>query len=156
MENLAPLALAAPVLLAAAVFDLRHMRIPNALSVVLATIFAAACLATLPGDFAMRLIVAGSVLVLGAAAFFAGLVGAGDVKLLTTLLLLVPAAGMPVFALEFSAALAVTMAALFSLKRLPVVAGLGWRGFAPGREFPMGVAIALAGLSHPWVIVALS
>lgn len=156
MENLAPLALAAPVLLAAAVFDLRHMRIPNALSVVLATIFAAACLATLPGDFAMRLIVAGSVLVLGAAAFFAGLVGAGDVKLLTTLLLLVPAAGMPVFALEFSAALAVTMAALFSLKRLPVVAGLGWRGFSPGREFPMGVAIALAGLSHPWVIVALS
>jgi prepilin peptidase CpaA len=155
MQPLLPLLAAAPVLLAVAYSDLRYLRIPNALSLALVLIFLGACLIAPPPDLALRIGLAAATLSIGALAFLAGLVGAGDVKILAAMLLLVPGAGLLAVPLVFAGALALTLAGVLAWRRLPAMAGTHWAGLIRGPQFPMGVAIGLTGLALPWVVLAL-
>lgn len=148
----APLELAAPVLVAVAYFDLRFMRIPDALPLMAVALFAgAAALAPMP-DILPRMAIAGAVFAIGFAGFAFRLFGGGDVKMLAALLLLVPSAGALIFANLFSAALLAGMGAVALARRDGRFAASGWRSMTVERGFPMGVSIALAGLAHPWVM----
>jgi prepilin peptidase CpaA len=151
---LVPLVAAAPVMVTAAWSDLRHMLIPNVLSLILVGIFVLFSLAFPPEDLLARLMVAGSVLVLGMGANYLGLFGGGDVKLLSALLLLVPVPTLVTFAHVFSVSMLLGIAAIMLLRRVPMLAATGWPAFRPGRHFPMGVSIGMAGLAHPAVVAA--
>jgi prepilin peptidase CpaA len=145
---LAPLILVAPILLVAAFSDLRRLRIPNVLSLLMLAIFAGTSLVLPPPDLAGRFIAAGAVLAAGFLAFARGLVGAGDVKLLSALLLFIPTAGLAVFANLFSVSLLAGVALILALRRLPLPEGHGWTSLSGPRRFPMGISIALAGLAY--------
>ena len=152
--TIAPLVLIAPLLCAVAYFDLRYMRIPNGLSLLALVAFALVCLFAPPEDLGLRVLAAGSVFLLGLAAFAFGLVGGGDVKIFASLLLFVPFSGMIGFAQLFALSLAVGIAGLTLLRAIRPLRQIGWLGLSDQRGFPMGISIALAGLSYP-VIVAL-
>jgi prepilin peptidase CpaA len=155
-EALWPLVALAPILLFAGASDLRHMRIPNALSLAALALFALCATATPPADLLARLLTAGVVFALGFAAFCLRLFGGGDVKLLAALMLFVPTALLPLFGLIFSAALLAGIALLLALRRIPALNRVGWRSLARGNHFPMGISIALAGLALPPTAVLLA
>ncbi|MCE6970000.1 A24 family peptidase [Cereibacter sphaeroides] len=149
--SLVPLMLLAPVLVAVAASDLRHMRIPNALSLAAVALFVISLPWFPPDDLPMRLVVAGGVFVIGFAAFCLRLIGGGDVKILAALLLFVPVSQMPVFANIFAAALLVGIAVILLVRLLPAARRSSWPSMQRTRRFPMGISIALAGLAHPFL-----
>lgn len=155
-HRLVPLMALAPLLIAVAVSDLRRLRIPNSYCLSAVALFAASAVAGLAPDYALRIAVAVSVLVLGFVAYCLKLFGGGDVKFMAALLLFVPVDSLQVYAFVFSAAMVAGIAAFLSLKRLPAAAALNWRSMAPGRQMPMGVPIALSGLLHPFAVMQLS
>lgn len=154
VPELVPLLLLSPVLVAVAYFDLRYLRIPNVLTLISLAILALAMLLAPPSDLLVRLVFAGAVFGLGFLAFAFRLVGGGDVKILFPLLLAIPANGLLTFANVFSASLLLGIALVLAARRLPVAAGSGWKSMGSKRSFPMGLSIALAGLSFP-VIAAV-
>lgn len=156
IDHLAPLLALAPLLLAAALSDLRYLRIPNSYCLSMTAVFAVAVLSGLAPDLAIRIAVAVSVLVLGFGAYCLRLFGAGDVKFLAVLLLFIPVESLQVFAFVFSGAMLIGITAFVSLKRLPSVASLNWRSMAAGRQLPMGVPLALAGLLHPVILLMIA
>ena len=149
------LALGGPLALLGAGWDLTRMRIPNWLNAALALAFVPIGLASLPLDaFAWRLGGAALVLALGFAAFAAGRMGGGDVKML--------AAG----ALHVAPAAAGQAMMLLSLMLLAGLAGVmgaraavggpdsSWRALRPGARFPMGVSIGAALALHLALVAA--
>lgn len=155
-HHLVPLLALAPLLVAVALSDLRRLRIPNSYCLAAVALFAVAAAAGLAPDYALRIVVAASVLVLGFAAYCLKLFGGGDVKFMAVLLLFVPVESLQLYAFVFSAAMLAGIAAFLSLKRLPAAAALNWRSMAPGRQLPMGVPIALSGLLHPLAVMQFS
>lgn len=153
MLSAAPLFCATPVLLAVAYCDLRHLRIPNALSYMLLAIFVFTWVIAPPPDLAARLVVAGAILIAGCGAFFAGLIGAGDVKIGASLALLLPAAQIDGFGYLLAACTALGLVSLRAVR--PHLQGLHWAAFAGGPEFPMGLPIALAGIAYPWLALGV-
>lgn len=145
----------APVMVAVALSDLRHMRIPNSLSLIGLGLLVAVALAFPPEDLPARLAVAMIVFTLGFLGFALGLVGGGDVKILSVMLLAVPANALPIYAYVFSASMFVGIAAILALRRVPQVSGWGWKAFGGSTGFPMGLSIALSGLSFPLVAALL-
>jgi len=147
--DLMPLVLVAPLLAWGAVSDLRRMRIPNAVSLVLVAVFAVAAAVAPPDDLLPRVAIAAAVFAAGLLAYLFGLFGGGDVKMLSALLLFVPVPTLLLFAYVFSAAMLVGIAAVLALRRLPAARRSGWKSISGATGFPMGLSIALAGLAHP-------
>ena len=145
----ATLLLIGPLLIAAAYCDLRFLRIPNAISLFLVAVFVGAALTSPPDDVAVRLAAFAAVFGLGFLAFAYRLVGGGDVKLLSALVLVIPADGLILFANLFSLSLLIGVATILLLRRTPLAAASGWKSLSEGRNFPMGISIALAGLAYP-------
>jgi prepilin peptidase CpaA len=153
--QVAPLFAIAPLLLAVGYFDLRYMRIPNALSIVAFGAFLVFAVLYPPADLVPRLVVGGGVLALGLIGFALRLFGGGDVKFLSVLVLFVPLHALAIFGNVFSASLLLGIALVLTLRRIPALATLGWKSIGGSTKFPMGVSIALAGLSFPWITLAL-
>jgi prepilin peptidase CpaA len=131
------------LLLAAAWTDIRSRTIPNGLNAAIALLaipwWWSAGWALWP-EIAIQIGLAVIVFAIFAAAFAAGAMGGGDVKLITALALWLPLAPL--------ARMLIIMAILGGLLTLAMLLRHRWQG-APGRpEIPYGVAIALAGL---WV-----
>ena len=149
---LIPLFLLAPVLVAVAWSDLRHMRIPNTLSLVAIGLFGACVTFAPPADLWFRVGVAGIVFALGFAGFCRGLWGGGDVKLLAVLMLFIPITTLPAFSYVFSASMLTGIGLVLGLRRIPAASGFGWKSISGSTKFPMGLSIAMAGLVHPLVV----
>lgn len=154
-DSLLPLVLTGPLLIATMLSDLRRLRIPNAYSIAALGLFALTALVWPPHDLVPRLIVAGLVFIAGYIGFARGLVGGGDVKILSVLMLFVPVQALALFANVFSASLLLGVAALIALRRIPGQPPTGWAGIWGSRAFPMGMSIGLAGLAFPWVFLWL-
>lgn len=156
LAELVPLVLLSPVLVATGYSDLRRMRIPNALSLAALALFAVSAPFLMPLEaIALRAAIAAGVLCLGFLMFAFGLVGAGDVKIFSALLLFVPTPTMSVFLFVFSVAMILGMALMPVLRALPNAAQTGWVALERDAKFPMGISIAMAGLAHPVVVFAL-
>ncbi|MCV2867994.1 prepilin peptidase [Defluviimonas sp. WL0002] len=151
-----PLIAVAPVMITAGWFDLRFLRIPNVLSLIVVATFVLFSLAFPPHDLFWRLLVAAIVLAIGLVGFHFRAFGGGDVKLLSALMLLIPVSTLGTFAHVFSLSMFVGIAAVLTMKRIPIFAQTGWASMRPGRQFPMGVSIGLAGLAHPFVVIFLA
>ena len=135
----------AALLVAVIYFDLRIMRLPNLLSLLMLALFVAGVAWTLPwGALAWRVVIAGLVLVAGMAANAAGWLGGGDVKVLSALLLFIPVGALLPFAFVFCLAMIGGILLVLALRR---AGGLpGWVGLQPSGRYPMGVSIGAAGL----------
>lgn len=148
--ELIPLALLSPVLVATAYCDLRHMRIPNALSLIFLTVFLLSAPFLLSGDEVLfRLTTSAAFLAIGFGLFALRLIGGGDVKILSALLLFVPSATISAFMFLFSTTMVLGIALMPLLRALPGAGGSGWVSLQPSAGFPMGISIAMAGLAHP-------
>lgn len=153
--DVVPMLILAPVLVAVAYFDLRFMRIPNILSLLVLAVFAAAMVFFPPADLLARLAIAGSVFLLGFVGFFFRLIGGGDVKILSALMLVVPTGGIAIFANVFSVSMLVGIMLMLAIRRFPHANSLGWKSFGRSRKFPMGLSIALTGLTFPVVSLVM-
>lgn len=147
--DLLPLVLIAPLLAWGAWSDLTRMKIPNALSLAAMAVFAAAAAVAPPDDLLPRLAIAAAVLAIGFGSYVFGLFGGGDVKMLSALLLFVPVSTLPLFAYVFSASMVAGITVVLALRRLPAARRPGWKSVSGSTGFPMGLAIAMAGIAHP-------
>ena len=147
MEML-PLALVIPVLLIAAASDLRHLRIPNNLSLVALALFAC-CIFFLPyQEVLLRLLFASLVFVIGFLLFAFRIVGGGDVKLFSALILFIPTQSLSQFGYVFSTSLLIGIIIMISLRNLPLDLGHNWLSLRTRNALPMGISIAMAGVFH--------
>ncbi len=146
----------APLLVAAAIWDLRRMRIPNWLNGGLVLIFVALGLAGLPlEEIAWRFAGGLLVLVVGFAFFSFGRMGGGDVKMLAACALFVPLhhAGMVLQLLALG--LALGLAAIHLARAALGGRETDWRSLRKGARFPMGLSISGAMLAYFGFLVAL-
>lgn len=142
-----PLMLVTPVLVAAAVSDIRGLRIPNAYSLILLTLFVLTAPILAFPEIGARVVAALAVFAVGFLLFVLRVVGGGDVKILSMVMLFIPTGTLVTFGYVLSASLLLAIG-LLGLGRtlLPVASGL--YGFNAKGKLPMGVPIALACVAH--------
>lgn len=132
----------AALLVLAAVIDVRTFTISNRLNLAVAAMaplyWMAAGLDLWPGA-AVQLAAGATVFALFAAAFFAGMMGGGDVKLAAALALWFPPGATVKFLVWMSVAGGVLTIVVLALHR--------WRGGEGRPKVPYGVAIAFGGLA---------
>ncbi|WP_281985257.1 prepilin peptidase [Thalassorhabdomicrobium marinisediminis] len=138
------------VLLGAVIlYDLRQMRLPNRLALLFVLLFALAEVWTVPaGELAGRVGVALLVLVLGMVANAARLVGGGDVKILSALMLFIPLRDLAPFLFLLSLSMAGGIAVLLVVRRALRGVDTGWIGLQESGRYPMGISIGAAGLVY--------
>ncbi|MDF2234430.1 prepilin peptidase [Albimonas sp. CAU 1670] len=147
----------APLLIAAAVWDLRRMRIPNWLNGGLALIFLAFGLASLPlEEVAWRAAGGLLVLVVGFGFFSLGRMGGGDVKMLAACALYVPLHHAGLVLQMLALALALGLAAIHIARAALGGRETSWRSLRKGARFPMGLSIAAAMLGYFGFIAAMT
>lgn len=137
------LALVMPVVVVAALSDLRRLKIPNSHVIAALVLFAGAAPFLLePEAIGARLIGAGIAFAIGFVLFALRLLGGGDVKMMAALMLFVPVGGSALFLQMFSLALLVTGGVMVIVQR----AGgrLGWASVQARGKMPVGVSMALA------------
>ena len=150
-----PIFLAAPLLVCAAYCDLRFLRIPDIISVALVVVFVFCTLLSAPDQLMTTLLAAAIVFALGFLAFGFRLIGGGDVKLLSALMLFIPPPELIVFANVFSGSLLIGVATIVALRRSKVAGMAGWKSLSQPRSFPMGLSIALAGVAFPFIAAVI-
>ena len=132
----------AAILVVAAVIDVRTFTISNRLNLTVALLapvyWASVALSPWPG-VAIQLAAAAIVFVLLAGAFYAGMMGGGDVKLAAALALWFPPAGTVKFLILMSLAGGVLTLLILVLHKM--------RNREGRPEIPYGVAIAFGGLA---------
>ncbi len=147
MTEIVPLLVVAPILIWVALSDLRRLVIPNWASLSAIAIF----LVVAPGlgwdEAAVRLAVSTGVFILGVGLWLVRLVGAGDVKLMAALLLLIPSTELPGFPVLFAAMTLISVIAITALRRARIPSLSNWRSMQEAHALPLGVAISLSGLA---------
>jgi prepilin peptidase CpaA len=138
-------------LIAAAASDLSRYEIPNGLSIALAVGFVFAAFTLRGTDLASHLAAGGATFVFTLLLFARGLIGGGDVKLMSATALWVGLGGLTAFALLmalFGAGLAAMLLAARRLLPRPTGGGRWYAHLlAPEAGVPYGIAIAGAGLA---------
>ncbi len=146
--ELVPLIAVLPVLMASAISDLRHLRIPNAHVLLALAIFAVTAPFLVPlGEIGDRAIVAFCAFVIGFVLFALRLCGGGDVKMFPVVLLFVPSAKVILFLQVFAAALLVASLGILAAQRLPASRRLAWSSMDQRGHVPVAVSFALAALA---------
>jgi prepilin peptidase CpaA len=84
------------------------------------------------------------------------MLGGGDVKMGSALMLLVPTGTYTLFAFLFSAAMLLGIALMLSLRALPALRRAGPVSLRAQGTFPMGIALGLSGVLHLGVLVSLT
>jgi prepilin peptidase CpaA len=149
------LMLASPILMAMAYCDLRYMQIPKWVSGGLIAIFVVMGLTLVPwAESGARMAVAAGVFATGFAAFAMRLIGGGDVKALSALMLLIPVPALTLFMLAFAACLTIGIMAVLVTRHIYGQADAAW-AFLQSKAFPMGISIAGAGLVLPVAMLVI-
>ncbi|SMY06121.1 prepilin peptidase [Flavimaricola marinus] len=153
-STLLPLGLMLPILFCAAYSDLRNLRIPNSLSLLALALFAAS-LPFLPlQEAGLRILAASVVFVLGFGLFAFGLFGGGDVKLLSCLMLFIPAQSLNLFAYVFSGSMLLGLVAISVWQASPALRRQNWAASREVGKFAMGISIAMAGFAQFAILMA--
>ena len=133
------------VLASAVYFDLRHMRIPNQLSIILIALFAGLALTLPMSEIGVRLVQSVVVFVFCFTFFALRLMGGGDVKILACLALFVPLSQAAEIVLGFSAGLMGCTLLIVLARKALRFNGSDWAFLNTGK-MPMGVPIGLSGI----------
>jgi prepilin peptidase CpaA len=154
--SLLPLALAAPILVWIAWTDFSRMRIRNSAVLVALAVFVLTVPAIGLGEATLRLMAAAAVFVAGFAMFAARMVGGGDVKMGSALLLFIPTGTYALFGFLFSGAMLLGIALMLSLRAVPALRRAGPVSLRAKGTFPMGLALGLSGVAHLGVLALLA
>lgn len=136
-----------PVLFAAAVLDLRHYRIPNALIILALGLFLATAVTLGVDEASARLLQGGVCFAICFILFGLGLMGGGDAKLFPVVLLFVPTGEVAVYLFCLSFGLALGLGGLTLLRRWEMAPPSGWAAFERREGFPVGLAIAISAVA---------
>lgn len=147
-----PLFLVLPLLVAVAIFDLRFLRIPNALPLIAVALFALLAIISPPVDLTVRIAIACLTFCLGFCAFSLRLVGGGDVKMLAALALFIPADSILLFANIFAAALLLAIPMLHIARCGFSRLRDNWAALSGARRLPVGLPMAITGFVHSAVL----
>ncbi len=133
--------IAAPIAVAMALSDLKHMEIPNWMTGGAAVILLALVFALLPLEVALwRLAGAGIVFVACLALFFGGAMGGGDAKAAPGFALLVAPVDASLVMILLSVVALIGVVVLAGLRRT-ALAGGSWKVWAAKGQFPYAVAL---------------
>ncbi len=154
--ELLPLVLLSPVLVWMAFSDLKYMRIPNILVCIALGAFVLLAPFLPLESVLFRIATATGVFLIGFVLFAFRVFGGGDVKMLAALMLFIPHVTLSTFGLLFSMSMLLGMGIVITARASPWAAGSRWVSLRAPGYFPVGVAIALAGLMHPWVVAGLA
>lgn len=144
-----PLLLFAPMLFYAGLSDLQRMRIPNGVSYAAIGLFVVTLPFLAPPEILWRIAAAALVFVVGFGLWALRMFGAGDVKLLSALLLLVPVADLHLFSQVFAVCMLLGLALVTSVRASGLLRQTGWVSMRAAGHFPMGISIAMAGIVLP-------
>lgn len=134
-----------PVVVASAIADLRHLRIPNTHVLIALGLFVLAGPLTLSwAELSPRLLAAGITFALCFVLFAAGVIGGGDAKMMPVILLFIPSPGLVDFLRVFAIALGAVSLGALVVQRVPYFRRLGWKSAQAQRHVPVGVAMAIA------------
>lgn len=152
----APIWLFCPVLVAVAFSDLTRMKIPNSLVAIGLALF----LVSLPFlDFqeAIARIRVGAICFgLCLVLFAIGWLGGGDAKMLPVVFLFIPSSWVISYMFGFAASLLIGMILMWGARSIFGRPDSRWASLLPGAAFPMGISMALSGLSFAgWAVVTL-
>lgn len=157
MMQFAPLVLITPLLVTMALCDLKDLKISNRLVLTMLAGFILSAPLFLSGhEAAYRAITGCAVFALGVAGFAFRLWGGGDVKAIAVLTLFVPGYSLLLFAFTFSASMALGMIIVLTGRFLLGSPNFHWSALRPEAGYPMGVSIAMSGISLPWIAMILS
>ena len=136
-----------PLLLAVILYDLRFMKLPNRLAILFVILFLATAPVSMPLDvMGWRIGIAIALLLVGMAANAAGLLGGGDVKILSAFALFIPRQDLLSFTYILCLCMIVGIIGLLLLRRVLDGRGNTWRGLQKSGRYPMGISIGAAGL----------
>lgn len=140
--------------LAIVISDLRLMRLPNVLTLLLLWLFVAKIAVVGPGSWLVpQLVLAAVVFALGFAGFAARMMGGGDAKVLPALALFVPPAALSQVLFGFAAALVLSVIAILLARRVAADPDSRW-AVLRSAKLPMGVPMGLVGLVASGVALA--
>lgn len=126
-------------------WDLRFMRIPDAISVSFAILFIVYVLAAWPEvDLMARLLTAVFAFAICFLSFFFRVMGGGDTKVIPAMALFIPAQSIAGIALLFSGCLLISILFVLLLRKLRSSHPQGWAVFS-SEKLPMGLAIGSTG-----------
>lgn len=146
--ELLPLLFVTPVLILAATSDLRYLRIPNRLSIIALVLFVASCALLSLDEIIARVICANVVFGIGFLLFAFGILGGGDVKLLSALMLFIPTSSLLLFGYVFSISMLMGITIIVLCRAAPLQLGANWVSLQNSNTLPMGISIAMAGIVH--------
>lgn len=136
------------LLLAVIFYDLRFMILPNRLAGLFVLLFITAVAWTLAVDeLAWRIGLALGLLTLGIMANAVRLVGGGDVKVLSALILFVPHEDLLGFFLALCLGTVAGIAGLMALRLALKDRQVTWKGLQNTGSYPFGISIGIAGLT---------
>lgn len=147
--DILPLLTLSPVLVAVAISDLRFLRIPNLLVLSALGVFLCAGFFLPITEVGLRVASAFVVFAVGFVAFAFGKIGGGDVKMTAALVLFVPSGSLTTFGYSFCAATLVGVGISLWMQSRASAQNSTWAACRADGKFPMGLSIALAGLSLP-------
>ena len=153
--DLLPLGLATPILLWIAWTDFWLMRIRNTAVLAAVAVFVLTVPAIGLHEAGLRLLAAAAVFAVGFGLFAFRLLGGGDVKMGSALLLFVPSQTYVLFSFVFSAAMLAGILVILAMRQVPAVRRSGAVSMRAAGTFPMGVALALSGVAHLALLTAL-
>ena len=135
-----------PILGLTAWCDLTRMRIPNVLVLAGFAIFVATAPFLNMDEMLSRLMVGAITLVVCFTLFTVNVIGAGDAKMMSVIMLFVPSEFLTFYMFGFSLAMCAGMLGVFLARREFGSEAATWVSMRPKAHFPMGVSIALSGL----------
>ena len=125
------------------------MRIPNKLVLLFGVVALVALPFQIPLEEALwRSGIAAAVFVGGLVLYARRMMGAGDVKLLAVLMVLIPVADVRSFTLLLSLCILSGVGAWVITRKLRGNAPTRWRSLQPQGRFPLGLSIGMAGLVY--------
>lgn len=142
-----------PVLFVAAVLDLRHYRIPNALIVLGLGLFLATAVTLGLDEASARLLQGGITFAICFILFGMGLMGGGDAKLFPVVLLFIPTGEVATYLFCLAIGLALGIGGLTFLRRRDIAPSGNWAAFERQDGFPVGLAIAISAVAFAAVQV---
>ncbi len=136
------LVITAPFCLWAAWSDLKFLKIPNILSIMLAISFVIVGIFVLPfEDYLWRLFVGVAAFVIGFVIYLSGIIGGGDIKFIAAMLPFVAPDDLLAFAFLISIMSLAGVASHRLVGKLKL-APEGWKSWNTGRKFPFGFSLA--------------
>ncbi len=132
----------APFCLWAAWSDLKFLKIPNILSILLAVSFVVVGIFVLPfEDYLWRLFVGVAAFTIGFVIYLSGAIGGGDIKFIAAMLPFVAWADLLSFMFLISI-MSLAGVAIHKLVGKLKLAPKGWKSWNSGRKFPFGFSLA--------------